>query len=168
VRLPLQADDERLTRWLPAGISLGCSSVLALWSLSYAPCIRPAQEWERAEERRASFLSTLEERIEAAPLEGQMLTTHIPMRERQDGVGTEIIGAQILMDYTVQAWGELLFPERELHVVFYGLKIPWRPNRTGLWIVVTLPEDAAERAQEKFMSEAELRERLRPHVTPGG
>ena len=126
------AGTERLScRVSCVAAALGLSGV-ALWQASSAPFFHDAGEWARASRAAAEFLAELDGRV-GASLPGQAIDAPpLPMwvRPRAGGAGVE--GAAILSDYSVQAWADLVHPERRVRVlgIAGGLLAP-EPERAA-------------------------------------
>jgi len=110
----VEHDDTGL-RWA-ALASSALLVMLLVWQASYSPLLRRYDEWQRASSAANAFLGETRSVIEAASagdtVEAPPLPTWVPPRAD----GPTIRGAAIFDDYSVQAWVELVFPERDLRV----------------------------------------------------
>ncbi|MEE2662588.1 MAG: hypothetical protein VX681_00605 [Myxococcota bacterium] len=90
---------------------------VGLWQASFAPWFHSYGEWQRATEVADEFLEELDRRIVASVPGQRVDAPPLPMwahpREGIPGVS----GAAILSDYSVQAWADLVHPERSVRVL---------------------------------------------------
>ena len=140
-RAPQTAPLQRVAAFAAA---LGLCAVV-LWQASFAPFFHAYGEWQRATGVAQAFLTELDRRIEAAG-EGTVIDAPpLPMwafpREGVPGVA----GAAILSDYSVQAWAELVHPDRQIRVLgARGGILPRQPARAGAdELVIRLPRRRA-------------------------
>ncbi|MCK4343328.1 MAG: hypothetical protein KAY37_16560 [Phycisphaerae bacterium] len=98
---------------VPTLILLG---LLVAWQGRYSPLVCHYDEWERATAASHTFLDQLQTGIVAARDGTTLEAPPIPVRAMPRKDRPHIRGAAILMDYSVQAWAELKFPERRIRV----------------------------------------------------
>jgi hypothetical protein len=116
VRIVLARAHARGTRLACAAGAVLLGSV-GLWQASFAPWFRNYGEWQRATEVADEFLVELDRRILASAPGERVEAPPLPMwahlREGIPGVS----GAAILSDYSVQAWADLVHPDRAVRVL---------------------------------------------------
>lgn len=117
------------------GLCVAAALVLSgvgLWQASFAPFFRNYGEWQRASEVGQEFLVELDRRIEAGRA-GQVIDAPpLPMwaHPREGIPGVE--GAAVFSDYSVQAWADLVHPDRRIRVL--GIEegvLPREPGRAA-------------------------------------
>jgi len=90
---------------------------VAGWQASFSPFFRHYGEWGRATGVAAGFLDELDERIRESSAGSVIEAPALPMwalpREGVPGVS----GAAIFSDYSVQAWADLVHPDRRVRVL---------------------------------------------------
>ena len=90
---------------------------VAGWQASFSPFFRHYGEWGRATGVAAGFLDELDERIRESSAGSMIEAPALPMwalpREGVPGVS----GAAIFSDYSVQAWADLVHPDRRVRVL---------------------------------------------------
>jgi hypothetical protein len=120
-----------------AGICLSLLLGFAFFQVRYSPLFHSYSEWRRATVASDEFLAELERRIEATPpgrtVDAPPIPGWMPYLRR----GPTVRGVAILEVYSVQAWVELVFPDRELLVLSKPAETPPGP---GVSIVRLLSE----------------------------
>ena len=87
------------------------------WQARYSPLLYHYDEWDRATVASDAFFDELRTRIDQAD-DGATITAPLMphwVRSRSEAAGVR--GGQTLADYTVQAWADLVFPERWIRVL---------------------------------------------------
>ncbi len=124
---------QRGTRWrVPVAVTGLLLAAFSFFQIRYSPLLHGYNEWTRATRVADEFLEELAARIEAAPAGQPVDAPPLPrwLPARVDGPALR--GTAILDVYSVQAWAELHFPERELLVL---AKPPASPPGSGVTIV---------------------------------
>lgn len=83
----------------------------------YSPLLRSYPEWEKASQVSEAFLTRLEMTIDSAPDGAVVTAPPLPRWFPPAKEGPTIRGAAIMDVYSVQAWAELILPERKVRVV---------------------------------------------------
>jgi hypothetical protein len=111
----LDASLARTLRLVSAASALAIAFVVA-WQGSYSPAFHRYSEWERATQVARDFETRLAARIEASAPGDVIDAPPLPMWAAPYQGVPGIEGAAVLSDYSVQAWAELVFPERQIRV----------------------------------------------------
>jgi hypothetical protein len=102
-------------------VGLGaCAALLAAFAffqVRYTPLLHDYPEWGRATRASDEFRAELARRIERTPSGQPLDAPPLPRWLTPSSEGPAIRGAAVLEVYSVQAWAELTFPERELQVL---------------------------------------------------
>ena len=98
-------------------------AVPVVYQIRYSPLLFHYGEGERATHAGRSFLDEVRGLIEEAPdgsiVPGPALPRRVPPRDP-----LRVFGTMILLDYSVQAWADLTFPERRIRVEFHANRPP--------------------------------------------
>lgn len=98
-----------------------CGGVIAVSfcfiQVRYSPLLRNYPEWEQASVASEKFLASLQIGIEASSDGSGIGAPPIPVWYPPATEGPTIRGAAIMEAYSVQAWADLVFPERKITVV---------------------------------------------------
>lgn len=106
-----------LARRATGATALVLLAILLLWQAAYAPALYRYEEWPRATRASAAFLAQLKERLDAAAPGSTLYAPPIPMWVVPEKDRPQVRGAAVLTDYSVQAWVELMYPQRRIRVV---------------------------------------------------
>jgi hypothetical protein len=90
---------------------------LIVWQSFYSPLLRTYPEWERATQAERSFTTQLAKQIEAAEDGTTISAPPLPSWSPPEPSQPTVYGAAILNDYSVQAWVELMYPNRRISVI---------------------------------------------------
>jgi hypothetical protein len=101
-----------------AATALVVLAVPLLWQARYSPLVHSYDEWSRATVLQREFLDALRERIAATGPGSIVHAPPLPLQAPPARSGPRILGAAILTDYSVQAWADLVLPERKVRVRF--------------------------------------------------
>lgn len=114
----------RLSLALPA---LGLSALLLVNHAVFSPLFHPYPRWQRVDELARNTLRRFEAATLAArPGRSAVLRSFVPgLPRRADGRG--IRSAAILSDYSLQAYAELVMPERKVEIVRHDANGPAPP-----------------------------------------
>lgn len=102
---------------VPSVASLVLLTIVIGWQMRYSPVVHRYDEWARATTASEEFLGRLKARIEESPDGVTVTAPPIPTWVRGTKDAASIWGAAVLTDYSVQAWAELVFPDRRVRVV---------------------------------------------------
>lgn len=83
----------------------------------YSPLFHDYPEWERASLASDGFFEELEKRLENVRAGKAIAAPSLPVWVEPSGSGAAILGGAVLSDYSVQAWCELVHPERKIRVI---------------------------------------------------
>lgn len=119
------------------GPAFVASIAFVLWQGSYAPIVRTYGEWQRATAVSHTFLEDLKTKIEHTPDGSVVEAAPIPIWAEPTRGGLQIRGAAILADYTIEAWAELTFPNRQVRVCQVGDKDCGRVRSDELHVMLT-------------------------------
>jgi hypothetical protein len=98
-------------------LGLALLSVFIFYQIRYSPLIHRYPEWQRATVASEEFFSELRSRVERAAEGTTIAAPPLPLWVQPVGDGAVIRGGAVLDGYSVQAWSELVFPERRVRVV---------------------------------------------------
>lgn len=102
---------------VPSIASLVLLTIVIGWQMRYSPVVQRYDEWTRATTASEKFLGRLKAGIEESPDGVTVAAPPIPTWVRGTKDSASIWGAAVLTDYSVQAWVELVFPDRRVRVV---------------------------------------------------
>ena len=108
--------ERRLPRRLASGWTLLWLVGLVIWQARYSPLVCKYDEWTRGTVASQTFLEQLKRDIAAAPDGAIVRASPFPMWVRPRPDRPAILGAAVLTDYSIQAWAELIFPQRRIRV----------------------------------------------------
>ena len=137
---------ERLARDLRGGSAMrrlvgGAALVLLLvvvgWHARYSAVFCRYQEWDRATSASRQFLDKLREGIALAGPHTLVIAPPLPMWAEPSRRGPRIRGGSTLTDYSVQAWAELVFPDRRIRVEFARPGSGQRPAPDEVLVLIT-------------------------------
>lgn len=112
--LVLGEDDDRIIRPV-AVVSLVLLTVAVVWQCSYSPVFRGYDEWARATTASDNYLEETRTRIASAAPGTVVESPLLPYSVTAIGV-QRFWGIAIMADYSVQAWADLVFPDRNVRV----------------------------------------------------
>lgn len=92
-------------------------SLLVIWQVWYSPLVHHYDEYERISVAGDRFLDELEKQIDGAGTGSIIQASPLPRYIRLRPDRANIIGARALEIYSVQAWVELVYPDRRIRVV---------------------------------------------------
>jgi len=125
---------------LPARVTATATLLLlwgiAGWQMRYSPLFQKYDEYDRATAASVEFLQKLRNRIDGAPDGSVILAPPMPTWVRPRSDGPTVFGVAILADYSVQAWAELIYPDRRIRVTTRPLTMIGRPASDELVIVL--------------------------------
>jgi hypothetical protein len=107
------------------------------WQVCYSPAVRDYDEWQRATVVGDAFLNGLKARIESTPDGSVIEARPVPIWAEPSRGGLVTRGAAIMTDYTIEAWGELMFPGRSLRVWQVGQAPPGRAAPDEVLVLLT-------------------------------
>jgi hypothetical protein len=114
--LVLGEDDDGIVRTV-AVVSLVLLTVAAVWQSSHSPVFREYDEWARATSASDAYLEEARRQITSAADGTIVELPAVPYSIIAHGV-QRLWGVAILADYSVQAWADLTFPDRNVRVVY--------------------------------------------------
>jgi len=112
--LVLGEDDDGIVRTV-AIASLVMLTVAVVWQSSHSPAFREYDEWTRATSASDTYLEETRRLITNAADGTIVESPPLPYSVRVHGV-QRLWGVAILADYSVQAWADLVFPDRNVRV----------------------------------------------------
>jgi hypothetical protein len=134
----------------PARITAAATLLLLLglvgWQARYSPFFQKYDEYERATTASDTFFEELRKRIEATPNGAAILAPPMPRWVRPRPDQPTVFGAAILMDYSVQAWAELTYPNRRIRVTGGPRAMIGRPAPDELLVVLRALRSGFENA----------------------
>jgi len=92
-------------------------AVFVFLQVRYSPLFHHYSEWERATAASDEFFDELESRLAQAQPGKAIDAPPLPVWVDPSVEGAAILGGAVLSDYSVQAWCELVHPEREVRVI---------------------------------------------------
>lgn len=101
-----------------AGIAAMALTVLLAWQAFFSPCLRGYPEWSLATEAHETFLGELATKINASGDGSAIEAPPLPRWVQPANDGARLSGGAILTDYSVQAWADLVYEERNVQVRF--------------------------------------------------
>ena len=119
-----------------AAATLVLSATLVVWQGRYSPLVCKYDGWDRAGVASRQFLAQLEEAIARAPDGSIVRAPPIPMWVQPQTDRPHIRGGAVLKGRSVQAWAELVFPERRVRVARTRAD---QPAPDELLVVLTRP-----------------------------
>jgi hypothetical protein len=128
------AGEDDLFLQITANAGLALLVGLLVWQCSYSPVFRYYDEWTRATAASEAFLEDTRLRIAGAPPGTVVQAAPLPVWATPRPDGPAVRGAAILADYSVQAWADLVLPERRVRVPRADLPPPPGPDETVLVI----------------------------------
>jgi hypothetical protein len=117
-----------------AAVALLCSISLITWQSQYSPVLWKYAEWERGSVASDRFLRALERELGRAGPGAVVLPPIMPSWALPPPEGPAISGGAVLNTYSVEAWAELVYPDRAVSVVRRGEGRVFTSDR--IWIVV--------------------------------
>jgi len=87
------------------------------WQARYSPLLYNYDEWDRATVASDAFFDELRTRIDQADNGSIITAPRLPSWVKARSDTAVVRGGQTLNDYTVQAWADLVFPDRWIRVL---------------------------------------------------
>ena len=137
----LAGEDDRVLQ-ITANAGLALLVGLLVWQCSYSPVFRYYDEWMRATAASEAFLEDTRLRIGGASPGSVVQAAPLPVWATPRPDGPAVRGAAILAAYSVQAWADLVLPERRVRVPRAALPPPPGPDEIVL-VIATRAEIAA-------------------------
>lgn len=135
IMFQLSRNSTGVNRWA-AILTIVLTVTLLVWQTRYSPLIYQYDEWEKASTASRSFLKELQSRIETAVNGSIVKAPPLPMWVKAHDSAPTIQGAAILSDYSVQAWAEIVMPERKVRVRIARNRIE-RPKTDEVLVLIT-------------------------------
>jgi len=98
---------------LAAGLLAG----VLVWQASFAPVLGNYGEWQRATAVSDEFFRKLDQKVSASSAGQRIDAPPLPMWASPSEGVPGVQGAAILSDYSVQAWADLMYPQRSIRVL---------------------------------------------------
>jgi hypothetical protein len=105
-----------------AAAGLLCIALLIASLAAYSPLIRSYDQWRKASEVTERYLNELQGKIERAPTGTVVRMSRVP--RRAGGRRRGLVGVAGMAEYSVDAWAQLSFPERRIHVLPFTSERP--------------------------------------------
>jgi hypothetical protein len=86
------------------------------WQAGSSPLLHRYDDWARASRASEEFRQELRARIERAADGSVVQAPPVPVLLRPRAEGPAVYGAAVLADYSIQAWADLVLPERRVRV----------------------------------------------------
>ena len=100
-----------------AAVTLAVLVTLLGWQAGYSPLFRHYDEWERATAASDAFFEEVESQVRSVSDGSVVDAPPLPFWAVTAGNRPAIRGAAILADYSVQAWADLTWPDRNVRVI---------------------------------------------------
>jgi hypothetical protein len=103
-----------------AVVTLAGATTLAAWHAAYSPLVREYDEWRRASDALALFLDETRSTIENGEIGAMVEAAPLPFWAEPSAEGPVVCSAVVMVEYSLQAWVELAFPQRAVRVATLG------------------------------------------------